>query len=117
MRLLKCGTSSVSPRHSLFRLFLVVPTLLGMSDTVYTAFVQERVPEQHRSRLTGLYSVAYSIGFSLGPAASGQLQKAGGFTPAFLMGTACYLSGATLLYLFSGRQKEVVRTAVGSGLA
>jgi len=24
MRLLKCGTSSVSPRHSLFRLFLVV---------------------------------------------------------------------------------------------
>ncbi|MDQ2744007.1 MAG: hypothetical protein M3Z66_17165, partial [Chloroflexota bacterium] len=76
-----------------------------------------RVPEQYRARLTGLYSVTYSIGFSLGPAASGQLQRVGGFTPAFLMGTACYFCGATLLYLFFGRQKEVARTAVESGVA
>ena len=95
----------------------MVPTLRGMRDTVYTAFAQERVPEQYRACLIGLYSVAYRIGFSLGPAATGQLQRAGGFTPAFLMGTACYFSGATLLYRFFGRQKELVRTAVGSGLA
>jgi len=97
--------------------YCVVLTLRGMSDPVYTAFVQERVPEQYRARLTGLYSVTYSIGFSLGPAASGQLQKVGGFTPAFLMGTACYFCGATLLYLFFGGDRAAARTAVESGVA
>jgi predicted MFS family arabinose efflux permease len=82
-----------------------VLTLRGMIDPVYTAFVQERVPERYRARLTGMYSVTYAIGYSLGPAASGQLQKIGGFTPAFLMGTSFYLVGATLLYLFFGRQR------------
>lgn len=83
--------------------FWLVLTLRGMIDPVYTAFVQEQVPEMYRARLTGLYSVTYSIGYSLGPAASGQLQKIGGFTPAFLMGSACYFCGALLLYLFFGR--------------
>ena len=76
-----------------------------MSDPVYTAFVQERVPEGYRARISGLYNVSYSIGFSLGPAVSGQLQKVGGFTPAFLMGTGCYLIGASLLYVFFGRER------------
>ena len=80
--------------------YWVLLTLRGMSDPVYTAFVQERVPEGYRARISGLYNVSYSIGFSLGPAASGQLQKVGGFTPAFLMGTGCYFVGASLLYLF-----------------
>ncbi len=79
--------------------------------------LSQRVPEQYRARLTGLYSVTYSIGFSLGPAASGQLQKVGGFTPAFLMGTACYFCGATLLYLFFGRDRTLARVAVESGVA
>ncbi len=97
--------------------YCVVLTLRGMSDPVYTAFVQERVPGQYRARLTGLYSGTYSIGFSLGPAVSGQLQKAGGFTPAFLMGKACYFCGATLLYLFFGRDRAVAQTAVECGVA
>ncbi len=78
-------------------------TLRSMFDPVYTAFAQERVPETHRARLSGLYSATYSIGYSLGPAASGQLQHTGGFTPAFLLGTASYFLGATLLYRFFGR--------------
>lgn len=91
------------------QVFLAIPAywlvlmLRGMADPVYTAFIQERVPEVYRARLTGFYSVTYSIGYSLGPAASGQLQKLGGFTPAFLTGAAVYLTGATLLYLFFGR--------------
>jgi MFS family permease len=94
------------------QLFVAIPTywsvlaLRGMIDPVYTAFVQERVPERYRARLTGLYSVTYSIGYSLGPAASGQIQKTGGFTPAFIMGTAFYFTGATLLYVFFGRRKS-----------
>jgi MFS family permease len=76
----------------------------GMSDPVYTAFIQERVPEVYRARLTGFYSVTYSIGTSLGPAASGQIQKANGFGPAFLLAAVCYFAGASLLYLFFGRE-------------
>jgi predicted MFS family arabinose efflux permease len=83
--------------------YWAVLTLRGMVDPVYTAFVQERVPSAYRARLTGLYSVTYAIGFSLGPAASGSIQKVGGFTPAFLMGAAVYLTGATLLWAFFGR--------------
>ncbi len=81
--------------------------LRGMADPIYTSFVQERVPEVYRARLTGFYSVTYSIGYSLGPAASGQLQKFGGFTPAFLLGAGTYFLGATLLYAFFGRRAKV----------
>jgi MFS family permease len=82
--------------------YWLLVTLRSMSDPVYTAFVQERVPQVYRARLTGFYSVTYSIGYSLGPAASGQLQNLGGFTPAFLMGAVTYFLGATMLYLFFG---------------
>lgn len=83
--------------------YWLVVSIRGMSDPVYQAFIQERVPSMYRSRIMGLYSVTYSIGFSLGPAASGALQKIGGFTPAFLLGMVCYFIGATLLYLFFSR--------------
>lgn len=79
----------------------------GTSDPVYTAFVQEQVPDVYRARLTGAYSVTYAIGASLGPAASGALQKIGGFTPAFAMGAACYGVGGLLLYVFFGRTNTV----------
>jgi predicted MFS family arabinose efflux permease len=82
--------------------YWLVVTLRGMIDPVYTAFIQERVPEVYRGRLTGFYSVTYSIGYSLGPGASGAIQKIGGFTPAFLMGAGCYFMGASLLYTFFG---------------
>jgi predicted MFS family arabinose efflux permease len=82
--------------------YWLVLTLRGMADPVYNAFIQERVPEAYRARITGFYSVTYSIGFSLGPAASGALQKVGGFTPAFLMGAGTYLVGSLLLHVFFG---------------
>jgi MFS family permease len=80
--------------------FWTMVTLRGMADPVYTAFIQERVPETYRARLTGFYSVTYSVGASLGPAVSGELQKSGGFTLAFLVAAACYTAGAVLLFLF-----------------
>lgn len=87
--------------------YFAVLTLRGMIDPVYNAFIQEQVPGAYRARLTGMYSVTYAIGFSLGPAASGELQKLGGFTPAFLMGAGCYFIGASLLYVFFGRRVQV----------
>jgi MFS family permease len=105
------------------QLILAVPaywillTLRGMSDPVYTAFVQERVPEGYRARISGLYNVTYSIGYSLGPAVSGQLQTIGGFTPAFLMGTGCYFVGASLLYLFFARERPHRTDLADAGVA
>lgn len=91
--------------------YWLVLMLRGMADPVYTSFVQERVPDHLRARLTGMYSVTYSIGYSLGPAASGVLQSRGGFTPAFLMGAVTYFLGATLLFVFFGRRVLRRRTA------
>lgn len=94
------------------QLWLAIPAywlmlmLRGMADPVYTTFVQEQVPDAYRARLTGFYSVTYAIGFSLGPAAAGQLQMIGGFTPAFTLGALCYGAGALLLYLFFGRPRS-----------
>lgn len=92
-------------------LYWLLLALRGMSDPVYTAFIQERVPETYRSRISGFYSVTYSIGFSLGPTVSGALQKAGGFTVAFLVGTALYFLGASLLYLFFWRNRDAPNEA------
>jgi MFS family permease len=83
--------------------FWTMVTLRGMSDPVYTSFIQERVPEIYRARLTGFYSVTYSVGASIGPAVSGELQIRGGFTLAFLVAAACYGAGALLLLAFFGR--------------
>lgn len=83
--------------------FWIMVTLRGMADPVYTSFTQERVPEVYRARLTGFYSVTYSVGASIGPAVSGELQKRGGFTLAFALAAACYGLGALMLYLFFGR--------------
>jgi predicted MFS family arabinose efflux permease len=102
-----------SPLWTATAAFWAAVGLRSMSDPVYTAFVQERVPEQFRARLTGFYSVTYSIGYSLGPAASGQLQHRGGFLPAFLMGAAVYLAGASLLWGFF-RRDAPARTALPS---
>lgn len=116
---------SVAPLIGVMALSMVLPVSLvsfflvvmfrGMADPVYTAFVQERVPERYRARLTGMYSVTYSIGYSLGPTVSGQLQKVGGFTPAFLMGAACYFTGALLLYLFFGRERQARYAGASTG--
>jgi MFS family permease len=86
--------------------FWIMVTLRGMADPVYTSFIQERVPEMYRARLTGFYSVTYSVGASIGPAVSGELQRRGGFTLAFAVAAACYGLGATLLSLFFSRSSS-----------
>jgi MFS family permease len=75
----------------------------SIGDPVYTAFIVSRVPEQQRATISGLYSTTWSIGFSLGPAASGVVQQHFGFTPAFLLGAGCIALGATLLWHFAKR--------------
>ncbi len=72
----------------------------SMGDPVYNAFVMAQVPAEQRATASGLYSVTWSVGFSLGPALSGVVQQRAGFAPAFLMGAVTMTAGVILLRAF-----------------
>jgi MFS family permease len=72
----------------------------SMGDPVYNAFVMSRVPAEQRATVSGLYSVTWSFGFSVGPALSGALQQHAGFQPAFLAGACTMSLGVVLLWAF-----------------
>jgi MFS family permease len=72
----------------------------SMGDPVYNAFIMSQVPAEQRATASGLYSVTWSVGFSLGPALSGVIQQRAGFTPAFLVGAMTMSVGAILLRAF-----------------
>lgn len=78
--------------------------LRSISDPIYTTFVMERVSASQRGRLSGMLAITYSVGFSLGPAASGWVQvQAHSFLPAFLLASGCFTLAGTLFALFFGR--------------
>ncbi|HEY8326784.1 MAG TPA: MFS transporter [Ktedonobacterales bacterium] len=60
--------------------------LRGAFDPVYATFTMERVDARFRARLSGFYSVTWSIGFSVGAAASGWLQRNVNLSIGFLLG-------------------------------
>lgn len=62
--------------------------LRGAFEPVYATFAMERVDARYRARLSGFYSVTWSIGFSLGAAASGWLQRNVNLSIGFLLGAA-----------------------------
>ncbi len=72
----------------------------SMGDPVYNAFIMSQVPAEQRATASGLYSVTWSVGFSVGPALSGVVQQRVGFAPAFLMGAATMTVGVILLRAF-----------------
>jgi MFS family permease len=72
----------------------------SMGDPVYNAFVMSRVPAEQRATISGLYSVTWSVGFSMGPGISGVVQQHFGFTPAFLLGGSIMAMGVGLLAAF-----------------
>ncbi len=60
--------------------------LRGAFEPVYATFAMERVDARYRARLSGFYSVTWSIGFSLGAAGSGWLQHNVNLSIGFLVG-------------------------------
>ncbi|HEX8730980.1 MAG TPA: MFS transporter, partial [Ktedonobacterales bacterium] len=60
--------------------------LRGAFEPVYATFAMERVSARYRARLSGFYSVTWSVGFSLGAAASGWLQRNVNLSIGFLLG-------------------------------
>jgi MFS family permease len=80
-------------------------------EPVYAAFAMESVSDRQRATLAGLYSVTWSIGFSVGPTIAGWLQTNVSLSASFVFGAFCLLLAPSLLLTFFGRkpmrQREV----------
>jgi MFS family permease len=57
----------------------------------------------------GLYSISWSIGFSIGPAIAGWLQSNINLSASFVFGGLCLLVAPSLLLIFFGRGVEGVK--------
>lgn len=73
-------------------------------DPVYAAFALEQSPPEQRATLSGFYSVTWSIGFSIGPAIGGMLQRHVNLSASFVFGAICLVLSASLLLLSFGRR-------------
>ncbi|WP_151728172.1 MULTISPECIES: MFS transporter [Thermogemmatispora] len=73
-------------------------------EPVYTAFAMEQVSERYRGRLSGFYSVTWSVGYSLGPTVAGWLQTYVNLSAAFLFAAICLVIAASLLLAAFGRR-------------
>ncbi len=81
--------------------------LRGAFDPVYATFAMERVDARFRARLSGFYSVTWSIGFSVGAAASGWLQRNVNLSIGFLLGGALLAAAPIWLMLAFARDPNV----------
>ncbi|MFI5276394.1 MAG: MFS transporter [Ktedonobacterales bacterium] len=77
--------------------------LRGAFDPIYATFTMERVDARFRARLSGFYSVTWSIGFSVGAAASGWLQRNVNLSIGFLLGAVLLAIAPTWLLLAFAR--------------
>jgi len=80
-------------------------------EPVYSAFAMEQVSDRQRATLAGLYSVTWSIGFSIGPSIAGWLQRNVNLYSSFVYGAGCLALSATLLIFFFGRKKTQLASA------
>jgi len=76
-------------------------------EPLYAAFAMEQVSSRHRATLAGLYSVTWSIGFSIGPTVAGWLQTNVNLSASFAFGALCLLICPSLLLMFFGRKSQI----------
>lgn len=79
--------------------------LRTLIDPVYAAFEMEQVPPRLRATLAGLYSVTWSVGFSIGPTIAGWLQTNVNLATSFIFGAFCLLVSPSLLLAFFGKKR------------
>jgi MFS family permease len=81
--------------------------LRGLFEPVYATFAMERVDARYRSRLSGMYSVTWSLGFSGGAAAAGWLQRNVNLSIGFALGAVLLCVAPLLLIAAFGRDPTV----------
>lgn len=86
---------------------LIRNLLRGAFDPVYATFAMERVDARFRARLSGFYSLTWSIGFSVGAAASGWLQRNVNLSIGFLLGGLLLAAAPAWLTLAFARDPNV----------
>lgn len=81
--------------------------LRGFFEPVYATFAMERVDARYRSRLSGFYSLTWSVGYSGGAAMAGWLQRNVNLSIGFALGAV--LLGLAPLWLIAafGRDPTV----------
>jgi MFS family permease len=81
--------------------------LRGFFEPVYATFAMERVDARYRSRLSGMYSVTWSLGFSGGAAIAGWLQRNVNLSIGFAVGAILLGLAPLLLIAAFGRDPTV----------
>jgi MFS family permease len=81
--------------------------LRGFFEPVYATFAMERVDARYRSRLSGMYSVTWSLGYSGGAAAAGWLQRNVNLSIGFALGALLLCVAPILLLLTFSRDSTV----------
>jgi MFS family permease len=114
LRLITSVQYLTAPLMLLIGLAPVLPLAIGgeymrafmrtLIEPLYAAFALEQVSDRQRSTLAGLYSVTWSLGFSIGPAIGGWLQSTVSLAMSFVFGAICLSIAPTLLLTFFGRK-------------
>ncbi len=81
--------------------------LRGCFEPVYATFAMERVDARYRSRLSGMYSVTWSLGFSGGAAMAGWLQRNVNLSIGFAVGAVLLGIAPLMLIAAFGRDPTV----------
>jgi len=79
---------------------LMRAALMNMSAPLYSAFCMEQIPEREQGLASSVLSIAWQIGWSVGPYISGVVQGRYGFTPLFLATTVLYLLAIGVMWRF-----------------
>ena len=80
--------------------YLLRTALMNMSAPLYSAFCMERTPEQHHGLVNSVLSLAWNIGWAVGPFVSGVVQQRYGFKPLFVATAILYAVASILTWAF-----------------
>ena len=90
-----------SPRYSLAAAaFLIRGTLMNMAVPLFDAFSMEQVPEQEQGTVNSLRTMAWQLGWTIGPFLSGIVQVRYGFAPLFVSTATLYTLATVLTWVF-----------------
>jgi MFS family permease len=79
--------------------YLVRTALMNMSSPLYSAFCMERTPEENQGFVNSVLTLAWNLGWAIGPFISGIVQQRFGFRPLFIATTVLYAMASALIWL------------------
>jgi MFS family permease len=81
--------------------------LMNMSAPLYSAFCMEQTPERRHGFVSSVMNIAWQVGWSVGPYASGVVQERYGFPPLFIATTILYLLAIGAMWFFFRNTENV----------